>query len=61
MTLHGKGAVVSTTGGNADQLNSMLPIVPRENRKKVQDIIKGKGIPVLQYESEISGLSKLKL
>ena len=42
VTLHGMGAVVSTTGGNADQLNTMLPIVPRENRKQVQDIIKGK-------------------
>ena len=46
--LHGMGAIVSTTGGNIDQLNSNLPILPRQKRKNVDEIVKGKGIPVLQ-------------
>ena len=47
--------------GNTDQLNSMLPAIPREKHKPVQNITRGKGIPILEYDSEISGLAKLKL
>ena len=42
--LHGMGAIVSTTGGNIDMLNSTLPILPRQKRKNVDEIVKGKGV-----------------
>ena len=46
--LHRMGAIVSTIGGSIDQFNSNLPILPQQKRQIVDEIVKGKGIPVLQ-------------
>ena len=58
-TLHAMGIIASTTSDN----NHGLPMskIARQSRKKVGDVIKGKGITTVQYIApEISGLSKIK-
>ena len=58
-TLHAMGIVASTTSSNN---NHALPMskIARQRIQKVGNVIKGKGIPIIQYIApEISGLSKI--
>ena len=58
-TLHAIGIVASTTS----DYNAGVPMskVLRQSRKHVDDVIKGKGIPIIQYVApEVTGLSKIE-
>ena len=48
-TLHSMGMIVSTTGGNIGQISKELPLIPRQKRILAKDVVKNKGIPVLEY------------
>ena len=61
-SLRGMGMIVSTTGGNIGQMNVALPQIPRQIRMLAREVVKNKGIPLLEYypSAEASGLSKLQ-
>ena len=58
--LHSMGIIVSSTSSFSNDSTNLKPVV-RQKLRKVDDVIQDKIIPIIPYESNILGLSLIKL
>ena len=61
-SLHAMGIIVSTTGGNFSEMKRGLPSIPRQRRLLASELVRNKGVPLLEYHhpQDVTGLSQLK-